>query len=172
MSQTQLVHITSGRFSLITFGTYCLQVGASSIATAHTNKSSPLPLQILNSLDPHYELSKPLMADTGMWVSMPHHHKFLVLANAFRIDPTHCIGFGMPRSGISSRCGCFQIAFTQWLPTSGSMSVLSCINANGGSIPNFHKFKDKQFRTNCIDKSEDGACEDAACMDTCYEWKV
>jgi hypothetical protein len=97
MSQTQLVHITSGRFSLITFGTYCLQVGASSIATAHTNKSSPLPLQILNSLDPHYELSKPLMADTGMWVSMPHHHKFLVLANAFRIDPTHCIGFGMPK---------------------------------------------------------------------------
>jgi len=49
------------------------------------------------------------------------------------------------------------------------VSVLSCINANGGSIPNFHKFKDKQFRTNCIDKSEDGACEDAACMDTCYE---
>lgn len=47
-------------------GTYCLLVGANLIAMAHNNQSSPLPLQILNPLDPNEEPSKLLMEDTTM----------------------------------------------------------------------------------------------------------
>ena len=113
------------------------------------------------------------MADIGMWVSMPHRNKFLVLANAFRIDPTNRIGFGMPTNRdlkpvatgavVLASKGIRQVHTVipdEW----EHVWVLSRINANGGSIPNFYKFKGKQFRTNCIDK-----CEDAACIITCYE---
>ena len=38
------------------------------------------------------------------------------------------------------------------------LSILSCINASGSSIPNFYIFKGRSFRRNFIIRCEEGAC--------------